>query len=138
MVARIYLRFVLLVSHMGFYYMSLGTYRTLLILVAVDVSTHVYRSLLVPLHRNSCYSICVLHYPLHHIHHSHYHILSLWTRWAEISFYCLYPYVSDTIVMPYLILRRHVFSLNFQPLCLNKSSYCFGYKKSGSIGEPLR
>jgi hypothetical protein len=40
--------------------------------------------------------------------------------------------------MPYLILRQHAFSLNFQPLCLSKSSYCFRYKKSGSIGEPLR
>jgi hypothetical protein len=40
--------------------------------------------------------------------------------------------------VPYLLSLRHAFSLNFQPLCLNKSCYCFRYKKSGSIGEPLR
>ena len=134
MVARICLRFVLLASHMGFYYMSRGKHRILLISVAIDVSTHAHTFQLVLLHRNNCYSICVLHYQLHHIHHSRYHILLLWTRWADIFFYCLYPYVSGTIAMPYLLLLRHAFSLNFQPLCLSKSFVLFGYKKSGSIG----
>ena len=137
MVARICLRFFLLASHMGFYYMSLGTYRTLLILVVVGVSIRVCKYLSALLHRGNCYSIYVLHYPLHHIHHNHYHILSLWTRWAEISFYCLYPYVSDTIAVPYLLSLRHAFSLNFQPLCLSKSFVLFRYKKSGTIGMPL-
>jgi hypothetical protein len=137
MVARIYLRFVLLVSHMGFYYMSLGTYRTLLISVVIDVSIRVCKCLSALLHHSNCYSICAPHYQLHHTHHNHYPILCGLTIRVDIFFYCSLPYVSGTIAMPYLLSLRHAFSLNFQPLCLNKSSYCFGYKKSGTIGMPL-